>query len=403
MTSQLPCDAASPFLGLRAVHVVAGLAEADGGPAYSVPRLCEALSHLGVRTSLLSVAGKGESARYTCDVGYDYRRFTRQYARVPIVRALRLSSGLSRALSDEALKADVIHNHGLWLMPNVHAGGAAARTKTPLVIAPRGMLSPAALAFSRRKKAAFWWALQGPAIRHAACFHATSGQEYEDIRTFGLAKPIAIIPNGIDLAEQQGSRIRTIAAERVMLSLGRIHPKKGLDSLLRAWAKVEARYPDWRLRIVGPAELGHDAELRALAETLKIKRISIEAPVYGDEKYAAFEGADVFVLPTLNENFGVTVAESLAAGIPVISTKGAPWRGLDIEHCGWWIEPGVEPLAAALERAMILPREELVEMGARGRAWMARDFGWDAVAEKMQTVYLWLAGRSSRPNLVIVD
>jgi glycosyltransferase involved in cell wall biosynthesis len=385
------------------VHVIAGLGDADGGPAYTVPRLCKALSQVGVRTTLLSVAAEGESARDTRDAGYHDRRFARQHGRVPIARDLRLSSGLCRALSDQAIEADVLHNHGLWLMPNVHAGRVAARTNTPLVIAPRGMLSTPALAFSRKKKAAFWWALQGPAIRHAACFHATSYQEYEDIRAFGVAKPVALIPNGIDLFEQQRKRVGTIEADRVMLSLGRIHPKKGLDRLVRAWAKVEAAFPEWRLKIVGPAELGHDVELRALAEELKLNRISIELPVYGENKRAVFEGADVFVLSSLNENFAMTVAESLAAGTPVISTKGAPWRGLEIERCGWWIEPGVESLAAALARAMALPREELAEMGARGRAWMARDFGWETAAEKTRAVYLWLAGRSPRPEHVITD
>ena len=141
---------------------------------------------------------------------------------------------------------------------------------------------------------------------------------------------------------------REDAADRVVLSLGRIHPKKGLDRLVRAWAKVEAAHPDWRLRIVGPAELGHDAELRALAASLNLSRVSIEPAIYGEEKYTAFREADIFVLPTLNENFAMTVAESLAAGTPVISTKGAPWAGLEVERCGWWIDHGIEPLAAAL-------------------------------------------------------
>src|SRR5262249_10933006 len=147
---------------------------------------------------------------------------------------------------------------------------------------------------------------------------------------------------------------------------GRIHPKKGLDHLIRAWAKVETGYDHWRLRIVGPAELGHDAELRTLAENLKLSRVSIEPAIYGDRKYAAFREADIFVLPTLNENFAMTVAEALAAGTPVISTKGAPWAGLEVNRCGWWIDHGIEPLAAALNDAMTLPREELRAMGARG-------------------------------------
>jgi glycosyltransferase involved in cell wall biosynthesis len=383
---------------VRVVHVVAGIRRADGGPSYSVPRLCKALLKSGVRPTLFSVsadAGLNPDTYARCD---DERFFAWDYAGVPLLQELRASSGLFAELA--TVKSDVIHNHGLWLMPNVYAGWAASRARTPLIVAQRGMLGGAALRFSRTKKVLFWHLLQGPAIRCAACYHATSRQEYEDIRAYGLTQPVAIIPNGIDLPEPGSNRTSVDSTDRVVLSLGRIHPKKGLERLVRAWAKVEATHPGWRLRIVGPPEVDHDAQLRALAATLKLSRVSIEPAIYGEEKYAAFREADFFVLPTLNENFAVAVAEALAAGTPVISTKGAPWAGLEAERCGWWIDHGIEPLAAALCGAMAMPREELSAMGRRGRAWVARDFGWDAIASKMTAVYAWLAGRGERPEWV---
>src|SRR5262249_8956014 len=310
---------------------------------------------------------------------------------------------LSLEVAKEAVKLDVIHNHGLWLMPNVHAGWAASRFRTPLIVAPRGMLGRAALSFSPIKKMLFWHLVQGPAIRWAACYHATSLQEYEDIRAYGLTQPVAIIPNGVDLPHPQATRTsKDVAAERVVLSLGRIHRKKGLDRLVRAWAKVEASHPGWQLRIVGPPEMDHDAELRALVETLKLNRVSIEPPLYGEKKDVAFRKADFFVLPSLNENFAMTVAESLAAGTPVISTRGAPWAGLELERSASSIDHGVEPLATALSDAMALPRAALAAMGARGRAWMVRDFGWDAIASKMVAVYGWLAGKAVLPEWVLL-
>ena len=160
---------------------------------------------------------------------------------------------------------------------------------------------------------------------------------------------------------------------------------------MRAWAHVESAHPEWRLRIVGPDELGHASELVALAAELKTRHVSIEKSVAGDAKIAAYQRADLFVLPTLNENFAITVAEALAAGTPVIATKGAPWRALQSEGCGWWIDHGVEPLAAALANAMVMTREALQAMGAKGRAWMARDFSWDRVAHDMLDVYRWLS------------
>jgi glycosyltransferase involved in cell wall biosynthesis len=262
------------------------------------------------------------------------------------------------------------------------------------------MLAGPALRFSRVKKRLFWHLLQGPSIRHAACFHATSSQEYDDIRRYGLTQPIAIVPNGIDLPEPH-SAAKANRGDRVVLSLGRIHPKKGLVRLVRAWAKIEAANPGWRLRIVGPAELRHDAELKGLAMSLKLNRVSIEPAIYGDAKYAAFGQADFSVLPTLNENFAMTVAESLAVGTPVISTKGAPWHGLEVERCGWWIDHGIEPLAAALNFAMLLPAKELRAMGERGRAWVTREFGWQTVASKMKAVYAWLAKKAPAPEWIV--
>jgi len=385
---------------LYAVHVVAGLDPVNGGPSYSVPRLCEALAVAGAEATLLSVAEKENGQRASYQKGYHDRRFAWDYARIPILRRLRFSRALSSALHDAALTTDVIHNHGLWVMPNISAGVAAAGGPTPLVVSPRGMLAPAALAFSRWRKRAFWALLQGSVISRAACIHATSEQEFEEIRGLGLANPVAIIPNGIDLPELAWSESAAPAIERIVLSLGRIHPKKGLARLVRAWSKVEARYPAWRLRIAGPPERGHDNELRALAVSLGLTHVSVEGPIYGEAKTSAYRCADVFVLPTLNENFGLTVAEALAAGTPVISTKGAPWSGLEREGCGWWIEQGIDPLAAALARVMALPREPLKTMGDKGRKWMARDFSWDCVGRSMLDLYLWLARHAEPPATI---
>jgi glycosyltransferase involved in cell wall biosynthesis len=388
---------------LGAVHVIAGLDAAHGGPSYSVPRLCEALAAAGVETSLLSVAGADDGQCRTSANGYSDRRFSWDYARLPVLRGLRRSSGLSDALHRTASSADVIHNHGLWLMPNVAAGWAAARAGKPLVVSPRGMLAPAALAFSRLKKRAFWRLFQGPAIRGAACLHATSEQEYQEIRAFGLSNPVAIIPNGVDLPDPLTGQTASIPADRVVLSLGRIHPKKGLDRLLHAWATIEAGHPGWRLRIVGPGEAGHDDELRALAAVLGLARASIEGPLYGEAKFAAYRDSDIFVLPSLNENFGLTVAEALASGTPAISTKGAPWSGLEAQGCGWWIDHGVEPLAAAMANAMAMPSATLQAKGTSGRDWMARDFSWDRVARDTVAVYRWLAGEVAAPPTTRFD
>ncbi|ESW60359.1 MAG: hypothetical protein Q27BPR15_12425 [Rhodobacter sp. CACIA14H1] len=258
------------------------------------------------------------------------------------------------------------------------------------------MLGEAALAFSANRKRLFWALAQRRALEAAACFHATALSEAEDIRRAGLTAPIAVIPNGIDIPDGV-----TVGGARTLLYLGRLHPKKGIDRLVAAWARVADQYPDWRLRIVGPSEIGCREGLERQVQDLHAPRVDFEGPLFGADRLAAYRAAGLFVLPTLNENFGMVVAEALAAGIPAISTKGAPWQRLADERCGWWVDHGVDAMAAALNAALALPDAERAAMGVRGRDWMAREFGWDGIASQMAEVYAWCLRQGDRPSCIV--
>ena len=389
------------------VHVVATTDDQSAGPSYSVAALVRHLAAEGHAVTLLTVRewrGFGAHPDSTARIGATrHIRYAQSGLAVPVLSNLCWSEELRRSLNVLACEVDVIHAHGLWLMPNVYPAWSVARSgaRARFVLSPRGMLGDAALSYSNRKKRLFWALLQKRALDRVAVFHATSQSEYEEIRRAGLRAPVAVIPNGIDLADTSPGMSEETG--RTLLSLGRIHPKKGLDRLLRAWAGVGPRYRNWSLRIAGPDEGGHAAELRSLAESLSLQRVTIEGPLFGERKVAAIAGAALFVLPSLNENFAMTVAEALAAGVPVISTKGAPWAGLNERRCGWWIDHGVEELAVAIDEALSLPDDELRLMGERGRAWMGQDFGWPSVAAKLADVYLWIQGKGDRPATVVLD
>lgn len=263
------------------------------------------------------------------------------------------------------------------------------------------MLGAEALKISAWKKKPFWKLWQKSALERADCLHATATSELNEIRMMGLKNPIAVIPNGIDVPTLMPAKL-TEGDERVLLSLGRIHPKKGLDRLIDAWGQIEEKFPNWKLRIVGPAEIGHDLELQRQVVKLGLRRVSIEPPVYGAQKLELYQAADLFILPTLSENFAITVAEALAAQTPVISTIGAPWASLETQQCGWWIDHGRAPMVETLTRAMSLPERQRSEMGVRGREWMLREFGWDQIGQQMVAVYQWLNGSAHRPSCVDV-
>lgn len=384
---------------LCVTQVLQSLGVETGGPAYSVPGLSVALARRGAQTRLRHVQSTEPAQNYE---GVDVYAHGASAGRVG--RTIGSSHDLWRCLLSDARAGAILHTHGLWLMANIYPADVKRRLggAVGIVHSPRGMLGPAALKISAWKKRPFWWLWQRAALQAANCIHATAHSEYAEIRIAGLKNPVTIIPNGIDLPDLSDLRLPH-GKERIVLSIGRIHPKKGLDRLVRAWGSIEKEFSDWRLLIIGPAERNHDDELRALASTIGAQRISIQGPVYGAEKFAIYRAADLFVLPTLNENFAMTVAEALATEVPAISTKGAPWAGLDDERCGWWIDHGVSPLASAMRNAMQMERADLQAMGRRGRIWMARDFSWDRNAIDMLAVYDWISGRGPMPSTVLLD
>lgn len=376
------------------IHVLTSIENEASGPTYSVRRLAETQARLRRDVGVYSLA---EQASKKTLNGVVYQNFARSWGSFPLIARLEASHALSIALNAAAKQGALLHAHGLWRLPNVYPSRATRRYKNPLVLSPRGMLGLAALDYSATQKRLFWYAVQASALASVDCFHATSHSEAEDIRRMGLTAPVAVIPNGIDIPAGVASY-----GARTILHLGRLHPKKGIDQLVAAWAQVAERHSDWRLRIVGPSEVGYRDMLERQIQELSAPRVDFDGPLFGQDKLAAYQQSGLFVLPTLNENFGIVVAEALAAGIPVISTKGAPWRGLQTERCGWWTDHGAEALAVALDTALSLPDAERAAMGARGRDWMARDFGWGGIATRMEDVYAWCLGRGDQPGSVVM-
>jgi glycosyltransferase involved in cell wall biosynthesis len=366
-----------------------------------VPRLCRALAEQAITVDVLSVAEPGVEASVIEVNGYLAQSFRWDYAEVPVLGALRLSRGLVERLCSLVGAIDVVHNHGLWLMPNVHAGRIAAREGKPLIVTTRGMLSSASLKVSSMKKKAFWQLLQKKAFGEVACFHATSEAEVTDIRAFGLRAPVAVIPNGVDAPSLKCAVRRDNPA--TLLYLGRIHPHKGLLELVEAWSVIENSGRHWRLRIVGPDDGGFSDFLASRIKELGLKRATVEPAAYGEEKQLLYARASAAVLPSHNENFGLVVAEALAAGTPVIASTGTPWAGLAENGCGWWVDTNPATLASAIAQALSLPQQDLASMGAQGRKWVESTFSWGPIAESLAEVYGWVTGSMARPSSVHLD
>jgi glycosyltransferase involved in cell wall biosynthesis len=249
------------------------------------------------------------------------------------------------------------------------------------------MLDPWSLGQSRALKRSAWALWEGANLRAASAFHATSTAEEGSLRRLGLQQATWVIPNGVEVRNspstpQQGGNPRRL------LFLSRYHPKKGGDLLLETWALLHHAFPDWRLDFFGPDPEGHRTGWERLARQLGLtaERVGFNGAVEGEAKWDLLAGSGLLVLPSHGENFGNVVLEALASGIPVITTHGTPWEGLETRNCGWWIPCEIGALERTIRAALSLPEEARRAMGERGRSW-AEAFSWTAVARRMAEAY----------------
>jgi glycosyltransferase involved in cell wall biosynthesis len=387
---------------LSVFHVIGDLEPRSGGTARAVVDVTDALAQEpGVSATLL----------YQTRPRQDCLESSPGVQRVEAMARSRwaLNSGLplKRALVRQiALAApSLIHIHGLWLPLDHWAAAAARRHRIPLVIQPHGMLEPWALEHRAWKKRIAMRLFQRRDLDAADLLIASTAREAQSLRRAGFNRPVAVIPHGIrPVAQEPAARTDasgTSSRPRTVLFLSRLSPTKGLPLLINAWARL---HPEgWRLVIAGPDEGGHLRDIQSLIRRLSLNEtVQCVGEVRDEVKSALYRAADLFVLPTYTENFGLVVVEALAHGVPVITTRGAPWAELETHRCGWWIEIGEEPLVRALQDATAMNDEARREMGARGRAFAQR-FEWAGIARQLHAAYGWVLGRGVRPECVQVD
>ena len=379
---------------MRIIQVIPSIGEESSGPSYSVPALCRGLVENCCDVSLHFV-GRIPTREFSFPVhAYPVKRFPHPR----IGRSPEMLEGLKEACK----QTDIIHNNSFWMFPNVYPAMATKGSKCKLVNAPRGTLAEWSLKHHWLQKKLFgWFGGQYAAMAATDMWHATCEKEYEEIRALGYRQPVAIVPIGMDVPEIEPRNTPSTRNEgRRVVFFGRLHKVKGVDRLVRVWERV-AR-DGWELVIAGP-DCGMLEELKGLVAERRLPRVSFVGEINGFAKYEFLANADIYVLPSDTENFGVTVAEALASGTPVIASQGTPWSGVERERCGRWVPVGVEQLEAALKEMISMSDDERRQMGERGREWIARDFSWKGIGAKMKAAYEWLLGTSDMPDYVRVD
>jgi glycosyltransferase involved in cell wall biosynthesis len=330
----------------------------------------------------------------------------------PKYASFRYAPALSRQLA--SLTPDLVHTHGIWTylsVATVRWSKSNGRVRPrPYVVSTHGMLDPWALHNSRWKKIIAAFVFERRHLENAACIHAVNEAEAAAIRTFGLRNPICVIPNGIEVHASNGAD-RTppwtadmVGSRKVLLYLGRLHPKKGLGILLRGWKEAFKGERGWVLVIAGWDQGGHREELEQLARELKITdSVQFAGPLFGEARETAYQNADAFVLPSLSEGQPLVVLEAWSHARPVLMTSECNFPEGFEKRAAIRMDTTVEGAAVALEKLFALEESTLEEMGRRGRDLVVANFSWSQIASQMFGVYEWVLGRSAAPDCVLFD
>lgn len=358
-----------------------------GGPAYSVYALCNGLAKREdiVLTVLANdAAGPARDDRLTIDsrLMSHYRGYVVRFYHRMLGHAI--APGLFAQLWREVGAADVVHVTGTYNFPTPVTFLVARLRGKPLMWSPRGALQASAEWTETSQPVAkrIWEAMLRVLAPPRTFMHVTAESEQLPSQARMPGMDAILIPNGVDLPADW-TPVPPVAGRPVRLMfLSRVHPKKGIDLLLEALAMLGEGF---ELDVYGSGDANYLAQLAVMARKLGVApRVRFHGHVDGEAKAAAYAAADMLVLPTHSENFGLVIAEALAAARPVVTTKNAPWRGLEAHDCGRWIDNEVDAIVAAVRD---VAASDMGAMGARGRSWMEVEFGWEGIAARMAVAY----------------
>jgi glycosyltransferase involved in cell wall biosynthesis len=392
---------------INILHVVKSLDPITGGPAVSGPSLCRELSYLDCNIYLLT---KSMGEHYAVE---DYGKSKLVNKRFHISDLITMFQGVFPDLSNIMKGIDIVHLHEIWPIENAIIGNYAKQKGIKLIISPHSSLLPNDInkTFVKQiKKWLAWNIYLRNSFQPLNGVHATALNELASIKSIGFKTNVALIPNGINPNEFKELPDREVFkkyfpdlyGKKILLFFSRIEPKKGLSLLAHAWGKLAKKFPEWHLLIVGPDTDNHWAHIKVILESSCAKKqYTYSGFLHGEAKYAVLNAAQLFILPTYWENFGIVIAEAMMAKTPIITTTETPWEKIVPKRCGWIIKPDCSALVSVMEQALSLDKKILDDMGERGHEFIKSEYRWEDVAKKMREFYNYIMFGGVRPDFVL--
>lgn len=367
-----------------------------GGPIFATHALCRALVKAGCEVTVYTsnVDGAGESD-VPVNTPVDIDGVKVWYFRSPFLRRLVYVPAMARKLDRDCPGFDVLHLHSVYLWPTWAAARAARRYRKPYIISPRGMLVQDVISRKNPLLKTVWISLiERRNLKSAAGIHVTSAVEASELQKFGFTLPkIYKVPNGVDAEGAGEEDVRELPSHvsdlfrrgcPIILCLGRINWKKGLDRLISAMTRVR----DAMLLIVGNDEEGYTATLTEIAMRQGVSdRVMFSGPVYGHAKAKLYQQAKALVLPSYSENFGNVVLEAMYEGCPVVVTPEVGAASI-VESVGGGLVTSGDPEALASTITRLLSDDILrTNMGRDGREAMMSNYSWATIAARILQIY----------------
>lgn len=381
---------------LKVLHVIPAVAPRYGGPSRAIFEMCRAVRASGAEVMVATTDADG-SAHLAVQIGIplDFQGTETIFFPRQLSERFGYSYPLASWLKSNVASFDVVHIHAVFSHPCLAAARACRRHRVPYIIRPLGSLDPWSLSQKGGRKRLLWHAGVKRMLKGAAAIHYTTAEEQRQAETVGGLPRGVVIPLGIDVEnfENTGNRstfgqtVPLLGANPYVIVLSRLHPKKNLESLIKAFLSVCAvdRFQNWRLLIAGDGEADYVASLKRQAGGEE--RIIFAGWLSGENRRSALRGAALLALPSFQENFGLCVTEGLADGVPAIVSRHVNLAG-DIEAVGAGWVTGLEPheIEKTLKNAMDDAGERR-RRGVAGREFVVRNFGWPKIATELLMLY----------------
>jgi len=286
-------------------------------------------------------------------------------------------------------KSDFVFVNGTITFPTVVSQLLCLLLNKPFGVSLRGTLEPWRMEHKKWKKYIYYKIIVLPLLRRANFIHATCEFEKECAKKHQLENVITI-SNGIEIDEFNEIQRKNDNDIFSFLFLSRLDKEKGIDILIEAYNQFSVKYQDHKheLVIVGPDNQGYFKH----NFTISNPNIRYYSGAYGNDKFKFYQEADFFILPSYSENFGNVIAESLACGLPVITTTGVPWAEIIEWNCGYYINPNATELVEAMEKAFLLTKDENIEMGNNGKTLISTKYQWLNKAQELNEYLLNFVG-----------